>query len=172
MLLSAALVVYYTYKASEQMVLQYATDSAQEHAESVTQFRNFYAQELVPRAARAGVEVTHDYKAKDNALPLPATLTIELGHYLSQVDGGTQVRLYSDLPFPWREQERRLDDFQKDALAHLKLNPETPFVREDWLNGQRVLRYAQADRMLTGCVACHNKHPESPKTNWKVGDVR
>ena len=172
LLLSAALVVYYTYKASEQMVLQYATDSAQEHAESVTQFRNFYAQELVPRAARAGVEVTHDYKAKDNALPLPATLTIELGHYLSQVDGGTQVRLYSDLPFPWREQERRLDDFQKDALAHLKQNPETPFVREDWLNGQRVLRYAQADRMLTGCVACHNKYPESPKTNWKVGDVR
>ena len=172
LLASAVLVVYYTYKASEQMVLQYAKDSAQEHAESVTQFRNFYAQELVPRAARAGVEVTHDYKARDNALPLPATLTIELGHYLSQVDGGTQVRLYSDLPFPWREQERRLDDFQKEALVHLKQHPETPYVREDWINGQRVLRYAQADRMLSGCVTCHNKYPNSPKTNWKVGDVR
>jgi PAS domain S-box-containing protein len=172
LLASAVGVVYYTYKASEQMVLQYATDSAQEHAESVTQFRNFYAQELVPRATRAGVEVTHDYKAHDRALPLPATLTIELGHYLSQVDGGTQVRLYSDLPFPWREQERSLDVFQKEALTHLKQHPETPYVREDWINGQRVLRYAQADRMLSGCVACHNKYPNSPKTNWKVGDVR
>lgn len=168
----SAWVVYYTYASSERVVFQYATESAQEHAESVTQFRNFYAQELVPRAIRAGVDVTHDYKSRDNALPLPATLTIELGHYLSQVDGGTQVRLYSDLPFPWREGERQLDDFQTQALAHLKTNPRMPFVREEILNGQRVLRYAQADRMLSGCVTCHNQYPSSPKTDWKVGDVR
>jgi len=165
-------VVIYTYESSEQVVFQYATESAQEHAESVTQFRNFYAQELVPRAIAAGVEVTHDYKSRSNALPLPATLTIELGHYMSQVDGGTQVRLYSDLPFPWRASERRLDDFQTQALAHLQKNPEIPFVREEVLNGQRVLRYAQADRMLTGCVACHNRYEGSPKTDWSVGDVR
>jgi PAS domain S-box-containing protein len=168
----SAWAVYYTYESSERVVFQYATESAQEHAESVTQFRNFYAQELVPRAIRAGVEVTHDYKSRDNALPLPATLTIELGHYLSQVDGGTQVRLYSDLPFPWREGERQLDEFQTQALAHLKTNPRMPFVREEMLNGQRVLRYAQADRMLSGCVTCHNQYPNSPKTDWKVGDVR
>ena len=165
-------VVIYTYESSEHVVFQYATESAQEHAESVTQFRNFYAQELVPRAIAAGVEVTHDYKSRSNALPLPATLTIELGHYMSQVDGGTQVRLYSDLPFPWRASDRRLDNFQTQALAHLQKNPEVPFVREELLNGQRVLRYAQADRMLTGCVACHNHYEGSPKTDWKVGDVR
>ena len=165
-------VVYYTYKSSERVVFQYASDSAQEHAESVTQFRNFYAQELVPRAMQAGVNITHDYKSKNDALPLPATLTIELGHYIAQVDGGTQVRLYSDLPFPWRAAERQLDDFQKQALSHLKQNPDQPYVREDVLNGQRVLRYAQADRMLSGCVACHNRYQNSPKTDWKVGDVR
>jgi PAS domain S-box-containing protein len=165
-------VVIYTYQSSERVVFQYAADSAQEHAESITQFRNFYAQELVPRAIRAGVEVTHDYKTRDNALPLPATLTIELGHYMSQVDGGTQVRLYSDLPFPWRAAERSLDDFQTQALRHLKANPEKPFVREEIFNGQRVLRYAQADRMLAGCVNCHNHYQGSPKTDWKVGDVR
>ena len=168
----AAWVVYYTYESSGRVVFESATESARDHAESVTQFRNFYAQELVPRAIHAGVSVTHDYKSKNNALPLPATLTIELGHYMSQVDGGTQVRLYSDLPFPWRAGERQLDDFQKQALVHLTKNPETPFVREEMLNGQRVLRYAQSDRMLSGCVACHNHYPNSPKTDWKVGDVR
>ena len=165
-------VVQYTFAASARVVFQYATESAQEHAESVTQFRNFYAQELVPRASRAGVDITHDYKNRDNALPLPATLTIELGHYMSGVDGGTQVRLYSDLPFPWRAGQRELDDFQKQALIHLKSNPDLPFVREEVLNGQRVLRYAQADRMLSGCVACHNRYAGSPKTDWQVGDVR
>jgi len=172
LLVVSALVVFYTFESSQRVVLQYATESAREHAESVTQFRNFYAQELVPRAVRAGVSVTHDYKSTDNALPLPATLTIDLGHYLSKVDGGTQVRLYSDLPFPWRVGERELDDFQKQALLHLKQQPEEPFVREEVMNGQRVLRYAQADRMLSGCVACHNYYQGSPKTDWKVGDVR
>ena len=165
-------VVVYTYQSSEAMVQQYAAESAQTHAASVTQFRNFYTQELVPRAVKGGMVVTHDYQSRDNALPLPATLTIDLGHYLSKVDGGTQVRLYSDQPFPWRVAERSLDDFQKQALQHLKEKPNQPFVREEIMNGTRVLRFAQADRMLSSCVACHNSYPGSPRTDWQVGDVR
>jgi PAS domain S-box-containing protein len=172
LLLTGLWVVLYTYQASESMVRQYAAESAQTHAASVTKFRNFYTQELVPRAVKGGLEITHDYKSRDNALPLPATLTIDLGHYLSKVDGGTQVRLYSDLPFPWRVAERNLDDFQTQALAHLKLQPDEPYVREEYMNGLRVLRFAQADRMLDSCVACHNNYPGSPQTDWQVGDVR
>lgn len=158
-------VVAYTYHSSERMVRQYATESAQAHAASITQFRNFYTLELVPRAVAGGLEVTHDYKHREKALPLPATLTIELGHYLSKVDGGTQVSLYSDQPFPWRQAERQLDDFQREALQHLKEQPDEPFVREEMRHGVRVLRYAQADRMLDRCVACHNQYPGSPRTD-------
>ena len=165
-------VVAYTYQSSERVVRQYATESAKTHADSVTQFRNFYTLELVPRAVASGMTVTHDYRTRDHALPLPATLTIELGHYLSKVDGGTQVSLYSDQPFPWREKERRLDDFQREALQHLQQHPDQPYVREEWRDGERVLRYAQADRMLERCVACHNSYPGSPRTDWKTGDVR
>jgi signal transduction histidine kinase/ActR/RegA family two-component response regulator len=165
-------IVFYTYAASERMVYQYAVESAQAHADSITQFRNFYAQELVPRAVKGGLSITHDYKNRDNALPLPATLTIDFGHYLSVVDGGTQVRLYSDKPFPWREKERQLDDFQRQALEHLKSDPNTPFAREEVMNGARVLRFAQADRMQANCVACHNSYADSPYTAWKEGDVR
>ena len=165
-------VVLYTYQASERMVRQYATESAQAHAVSLTQFRNFYTDQIVPRAMEAGLHVTHDYKNRKNTLPLPATLTLDLGHYLSKVDGGTQVRLYSEKPFPWREQERELDDFQRQALQHLKEKPDVPFVREEILNGERVLRFAQADRMTLRCVACHNSYPSSPRTDWKTGDVR
>ena len=168
----SVVVAAYTYDSSERMVRQYATESAKNHADSVTQFRNFYTLELVPRAVAAGMAVTHDYRDRDHALPLPATFTIELGHYMSKVDGGTQVSLYSDLPFPWREKERQLDDFQRQALQHLKQNPEKPYVREEWRQGERVLRYAQADRMLDRCVACHNSYPGSPRTDWKTGDVR
>ena len=34
------------------------------------------------------------------------------------------------------------------------------------------MHYAIADVMLSGCVPCHNSHPETPKSDWKQGDVR
>lgn len=172
-LIAASLLLgFYAYRIIELIAVRQATDTARVQAELVTHFRNFYASELAPRATRSGMALSHDYKTVDNTLPLPATLTIELGHYLSKLEGGTQVKLYSQQPFAWREAERQLDDFQKSALAHLEREPNKPYVREDTINGVRVLRYVQADRMLAQCVACHNSYPQSPRTDWKVGDVR
>ncbi len=34
------------------------------------------------------------------------------------------------------------------------------------------MRYVVADTMQESCVACHNSHPDSLKTDWAVGDVR
>ena len=39
-------------------------------------------------------------------------------------------------------------------------------------DGVPMLRYATADLMRKSCVHCHNTHPDSPKTDWKAGDVR
>jgi adenylate cyclase len=35
-----------------------------------------------------------------------------------------------------------------------------------------MLRYAMADLMQESCAQCHNTHPQSPKTDWKTGEVR
>jgi signal transduction histidine kinase len=83
-----------------------------------------------------------------------------------------QVRLYSDYPFPWRHDGRLHDSFEQEALAQLKAHPERPFFRFESFQGRPSLRYATADRMEGGCVSCHNTHPDSPKRDWKVGDVR
>ena len=40
------------------------------------------------------------------------------------------------------------------------------------LDGQRVVRYAQARIMERSCVECHSTHPQSPRKDWQVGDVR
>src|SRR5262249_4136796 len=64
------------------------------------------------------------------------------------------------------------DDFEEEALRRLKADPETPFYRFDEVGGRPVLRYATARRMKASCVQCHNNHPDSPRTNWEVGDVR
>ena len=35
-----------------------------------------------------------------------------------------------------------------------------------------VLRYAETDLMRPSCVNCHNTHPDTPKNDWKTGDLR
>ncbi len=165
-------VVWFSYTSSQKVVDTFLVDMAKKQAESVTHFRNFYATQILPNARAGGATVTHKYKEIQHGLPLPATLTIDLGHYLSRQEGGQTVALYSEQPFPWRVAERTLDDFQTEALAHLRAKPDQPFVRQAMVNGVAVLRYAQADVMLATCVACHNSYPESPSKNWKVGDVR
>ena len=85
---------------------------------------------------------------------------------------GVKVRLYSEYPFPWSKSRAPLDDFGREAIIELRRNPDKPFYRFETFQGDYSLRYATADRMKRQCVSCHNTHPQSPKTDWKIGDVR
>jgi len=157
---------------SNELVETMALQQAQKYSRAITQFRKLYTSEVVKRAGEAGLEITHNYKDRPGAIPLPATLSILLGNQLEKKKGAA-VRLYSDFPFPWRVEEGvHQDTFEQEALQHLKQNPESPYFQFTTLNGQMVLRYATADRMQPSCVNCHNSHPDSPKTDWKTGDVR
>jgi hypothetical protein len=129
----------------------------------------------VDRATTKGkAVVTHDYAARHDALPLPATLTIDLGRRISERSAsGMQVRLYSDYPWKFRKDGGPTDDFERDALARLRRTPEEPVYRFEEYQGRPVLRYAVARRLRESCLGCHNKDTvNSPKLDWKVGDVR
>jgi adenylate cyclase len=55
----------------------------------------------------------------------------------------------------------------------LALAADLNFVATDRLPGRRDrARLVAPVIMERPCVSCHNSHPESPKTDWKVGDVR
>ena len=49
---------------------------------NMTKFRSFYSQEILSQLDGSNVIVTHDYRNQPNALPLPATMTIEFGKFL------------------------------------------------------------------------------------------
>src|SRR5262249_30200404 len=131
--------------------------------------------EAVDRAMPKGkVLVTHDYATRKDALPLPATLTIDLGRLVSvRSESGMQVRLYSDYPWKFRKEGHPMDDFERDALRRLRENPDDPVYHCGDYQGRPVLRYAVARRLRESCLGCHNKDTvNSPKLDWKVGDVR
>jgi len=147
-----------------------AVENAARYSEALQAFRSVYTSEVVHRAEELGIPATHNYQIETHSIPLPATMTKVLGERLGGPDG-VQVRLYSDYPFPFRP-PADLDLFQEKALSQLRANPEDTVVKFEGLEGAGVVRYAVADRLRPDCVACHNQHPDSPKRDWKLGDVR
>ena len=162
----------HVYFLQRELVDSAARQGTQLQAETLAALRAFYTSEVVERVRPSGIEVSHDYRDKPNAIPLPATFTIGLSERINLAGSGQQVRLYSDFPFPARRDRPPLDAFELEALKALRQHPEQPFTRMEELQGRPVLRYAAADIMRAQCVDCHNHHPESPKTDWQVGDVR
>ena len=160
------------FHSRSQTVEQAGLATGRAVANQVVTLRSFYTAQIVPRAKKAGMEISFDYAGKDGALPLPATLVKALGESVAKEYPGTDVRLLSNHPFPNRAAQNKLDAFQSAALASLEKSPNTPVHSVEEVNGRLSVRYAVSDVMKEGCVACHNSHPLSPKRDWKVGDVR
>ncbi|MBF0276393.1 MAG: DUF3365 domain-containing protein [SAR324 cluster bacterium] len=155
-------------QVSEAMATQYAS----QFADSIGKIRSYYSQNVVGKVRNHGVTITHDYINQEMAIPFPATLSIELGNELSKSLNGTVVRLYSNFPFPWRSSGGSRDSYEKAALAFLENEKEKPFIRLEEYENRWSLRYTKAVVMGPSCIACHNTHPQTPKNDWKVGDVR
>jgi signal transduction histidine kinase/DNA-binding response OmpR family regulator len=139
-------------------------------AQMLVDFRRIYSDRVVARMD--AVPATHDYAGRPGTIPLPATLAMELADEINRGTAGAYARLYSDFPFPWRTDGGPRDEFERAALAALRATPDQPFHRFEEFQGRPSLRYAIADRMEASCVGCHNGHPQSPKRDWRVGEVR
>src|SRR5947209_2511388 len=84
-----------------------------------------------------------------------------------------QVRLYSDYPWKFRKNGDPADDFEWVVLHRHRANPDETITSFEDYQGRPVLRYATARRLRESCLGCHNKDTvNSPKLDWKVGDVR
>ena len=148
-----------------------AIDAAQATVRQFLLLRKYYTENVAARVlAHSDMQVDVDYRNKDKAIPLPATMIHDLSNLLQ--GSGTALKLYSPFPFPHRRDQVR-DQFANDAWAYLQKNPDRAFSRTETVEGKTTVRVALADRMSAqACVACHNSHPQSPKTDWKLGDVR
>ncbi|MEK6532044.1 MAG: methyl-accepting chemotaxis protein, partial [Deltaproteobacteria bacterium] len=147
-----------------------AKQSATASIEHFKLMRVYYTENVVTKVKQStSLKISYRHKDDKDAIPLPATMI----HDLSELIGkdGMQIRLYSAYPFPNRS-SRALDNFEQKALEHFKAS-DADFTESAVLNGKQVVRVAIADRLTKeACVYCHNTHPESPKKDWKLNDVR
>ena len=66
------------YKVVSAVSERTAVEAAVSYSAAISSIREYYSSEVVPRAKAGGVVVSHDYRDIEGAIPLPATLTIEL----------------------------------------------------------------------------------------------
>jgi len=153
-----------THKVTAEMV-------AEAYSTSITTFRDFYSTVLLEHLHNSSIEITHDYDKKENALPIPATMSLDLIQFLNSREVNVKLRIISEHPFPWRA-KRTLSDFEHKALDFFRTTSADRFTQANTVNDVEVFEYAAPIRLQQSCVDCHNSHPDSPKTDWYIGDVR
>jgi eukaryotic-like serine/threonine-protein kinase len=160
---------------SARLVRSNALESAAQQAELLEEATKEFSRN-VQRVEQAGFPVNKTVPPTPGTVPLtiPATFLHDIGEQLSQTSKtGVKVRQYSDYPFPWRTDGGPRDEFERAALQRLRMSngQETAYEFTE-IDGQRVVRYAQARILERACVDCHNTHPQSPRKDWQEGDVR
>lgn len=150
---------------------------ADEIATLATGIRSYYADNVIARlqAAEGRAIYSENYRDVHGGIPIPATLSIELGALFDNAhrDGRISYAFLSDYPFSKRV-SRSLDRFETEAINTFRDNPERNSYTQLIGNGlgRSTYRLATPVLMRQACVTCHNSHPDSPKRDWRVGDVR
>lgn len=132
--------------------------------------RTIYSQYLVERLKETvGLDATENWE-EDNTLPLPAQFLAMTSEHVRSQNLGLSYKLMSLWPINPKNGPASL--LEKKGLQDVLASPDDPFV---WIEeNKNSLSYNTifADKAVTRqCAACHNNHPESPKKDFKLGDV-
>jgi class 3 adenylate cyclase len=151
------------------------TRQATELNDMISKIRAYYAINVVERILDNHGQSTpsSNYKDIKGGIPIPATLSLELGQVISSKVDRVNYRFVSDQVFKGRA-SHHLDAFETMALDSLrkagKADNSVTEISGGFLN--RKIRMAVPVVMGAGCVSCHNTHPDSPKRDWRIGDIR
>jgi Methyl-accepting chemotaxis protein len=151
---------YSTIKAAEIATIQIVEDRKQ------------YTKNIIAKLKKDGIANVHpnrNYTNLDGGIPLPATFVQEVSSTINKQG------VYSyDLLSKWNINKKKnlRTDFEREAFDFLYQDKGNIFLRFMEHNGIFTLRYATPD--VAGaetCVKCHNSHDDSPKKDFKLGEV-
>jgi methyl-accepting chemotaxis protein len=163
--------IVYIPRVLEQNVISGAVETAENNVKQFKILRKYYVKNVIKKVLKgSSIKGSVNHKNDPTAIPLPATLIHDLSEELSAA--GTSLKLYSAYPFPNRA-SRVNDEFANQAWQALSKDMEQSFSRVEMINDKLNVRVAVADTMVSdACVSCHNSHPQTPKNDWKLGDLR
>jgi hypothetical protein len=132
--------------------------------------REVYAREVVDRLEYQErlMKATQHYK-DDKGLPLPAQM-FRMGSELSHKMNGTFS--YSLLSaWPINKLNGPSTEIERQGLRTVAETGKS-FYTEETLAGKRYFTAFYPDKaVVDACATCHNNHADSPRKDFKVGDV-
>lgn len=132
--------------------------------------REVYAREVVNRIEYQErlMKASEHYK-DDKGLPLPAQM-FRLGSELAhKMNGSFTYSLIS--PWPINKQNGPRTELEQQGLRAVTETGKN-FYTEESLGGKRYFAAFYPDKaVVDACVTCHNSHEDSPRKDFKVGDV-
>lgn len=132
--------------------------------------REVYAREVVDRLQdqETVLKATEHFK-DDKTLPLPAQM-FRMGSEMAQKgDPGFTYSLLS--PWPINKQNGPKTELEKMGLRTVT-ETDKNYYTEESLGGKRYFTAFYPDKAVAqACVTCHNAHLDSPRKDFKIGDV-
>jgi hypothetical protein len=132
--------------------------------------RTFYTSDIVEPMQTRGIIYASEHWRKDGDLPLPAQFVLETGRLVAKQPNGIRFRLISSWPINKRNSPAT--EFERTALTKILENTNVPYAGVTTDGRARVFQAVYPDKALSSkCADCHNVHPDSPKRDFKAGDV-
>jgi len=133
--------------------------------------RTVYTRVIVNRLTLQDKVITaSEHFEDDQALALPAQM-FRFG--AEMVASKTDAFSYS-LQSKWAVNKQNLPrtEAEKAGLEYVAANPSERYYAEETLGGVRYFTAVYPDvAVAPACVSCHNDHPDSPRRDFKLGDV-
>ena len=172
-IISIVFIAYTVKHINESNMIEQSVKQGTDTVEQYKKIREYYTKKVVvPVKKNHAMKINFDHADKLDTIPLPATMIHDLSKIISENENGIKLKLYSNYPFPNRA-SRTLDSFGKEALSQFDGGNYDTYSKEATLDGKEVVRVAIPDFMVAdACVNCHNSRADTPKNDWKLGDVR
>lgn len=134
--------------------------------------RTIYTRNVVNRLVKQDKVINaSEHWADEKALPLPAQM-FRMGAEMvaKEPNAGFSYSLQSIWPI--NAQNAPKTEAEKAGLQYVIDNPGQNYYAEEELGGVKYFTGVYADTgVAAACVDCHNEHKDSPKTDFKLGDV-
>ncbi|RXK08851.1 hypothetical protein CRV05_13040, partial [Halarcobacter bivalviorum] len=165
------LVTFILPEFSNKNKIEEMTKQSIQMVNTLKKVRSYYTSHIIDEVKEfSSLEINYNHDDKKGVIPLPATLVHDLSNLITEKE--MIIKMYSNYPFPNRK-DRVLSDYEKESLSYLIKNPTDIFRKTIEENGQKVFKVAIADIFYDqSCVTCHNTRVDTPKNDWKLGDVR
>lgn len=130
---------------------------------TVKAFRTVYVKSIIEQAKKSGVKPNENWTKDDHAIMLPAQFVKAAGAEIKDFELGLigLTPIYkSNLPKTAAE---------ADALKKMIANPDQKVLT--FADGNQFKGLAADFAIVQSCADCHNQHPDSPKKDFKQGDL-